>query len=51
LTEPGSKRPSAGPETAGDNRSFGVGLDVAVLLGVGVVFVIAGAWRFSKIEV
>jgi len=30
---------------------FGVGLDVAVLLGVGVLFVIAGAWRFSKIEV
>jgi ABC-2 type transport system permease protein len=30
---------------------FGVGLDVAVLLGVGVLFVLAGAWRFSKIEV
>ncbi len=30
---------------------FGVALDVAVLLGVGVLFVIAGAWRFSKIEV
>jgi ABC-2 type transport system permease protein len=30
---------------------FGVSTDVAVLLGVGVVFVIAGAWRFSKIEV
>src|SRR6266705_4866295 len=29
---------------------FGVALDVAVLLGVGVVFVVAGAWRFSKIE-
>src|SRR5213594_609829 len=29
---------------------FNVGLDVAVLLGVGVVFVAAGAWRFSKIE-
>src|SRR5216110_2565222 len=30
---------------------FGVALDIAVLLGVGVLFVIAGAWRFSKIEV
>ena len=30
---------------------FGVPIDVAVLLGVGVLFVIAGAWRFSKIEV
>jgi len=30
---------------------FGVPADVAVLLGVGVLFVIAGAWRFSKIEV
>src|SRR6266480_1714729 len=29
---------------------FGVALDIAVLLGVGVVFVVAGAWRFSKIE-
>ena len=29
---------------------FGVALDVAVLLGVGVLFVAAGAWRFSKIE-
>ncbi len=29
---------------------FGLGVDVAVLLGVGVVFVAAGAWRFSKIE-
>src|SRR2546428_2885440 len=28
---------------------FGVALDVAVLLGVGVLFVAAGAWRFSKI--
>ena len=33
------------------NTHFGVATDVAVLLGVGVVFVIAGAWRFSKIEV
>jgi len=35
-------------------KSFGVVLsvafDVAVLLGVGVVFVAAGAWRFSRIE-
>jgi ABC-2 type transport system permease protein len=30
---------------------FGVALDVLVLIGVGVVFVAAGAWRFSKIEV
>jgi ABC-2 type transport system permease protein len=30
---------------------FGVLLDVLVLLGVGVVFVTAGAWRFSKMEV
>lgn len=30
---------------------FGVGLDIAVLVGVGVLFVTAGAWRFSKIEV
>ena len=29
---------------------FGVALDVAVLVGVGVLFVLAGAWRFSKIE-
>jgi len=29
---------------------FGVALDVGVLLGVGLVFVIFGAWRFSKIE-
>ena len=29
---------------------FGVGVDVAVLLGVGVLFVVLGAWRFSKIE-
>jgi ABC-2 type transport system permease protein len=30
---------------------FGVPLDVAVLLGVGILFVTAGAWRFSKLEV
>jgi ABC-2 type transport system permease protein len=30
---------------------FGVAVDVAVLVGVGVLFVAAGAWRFSKIEV
>ena len=30
---------------------FGVPVDVAVLLGVGVLFVSAGAWRFSKLEV
>src|SRR5919197_5977951 len=30
---------------------FGVAVDVGVLVGVGVLFVIAGAWRFSKIEV
>jgi ABC-2 type transport system permease protein len=30
---------------------FGVGVDIAVLVGVGVLFVGAGAWRFSKIEV
>ena len=30
---------------------FGVPLDVGVLLGVGVLFVAAGAWRFSKMEV
>src|SRR5437879_2218340 len=29
---------------------FGVALDVAVLVGVGVLFVLAGAWRFSKVE-
>ena len=29
---------------------FGVALDVAVLLGVGVLFVVFGAWRFSKLE-
>jgi ABC-2 type transport system permease protein len=29
---------------------FGVGVDIAVLLGVGILFVVAGAWRFSKIE-
>src|SRR6059036_1779917 len=32
------------------NSHFGVAFDVAVLLGVGVLFVAAGAWRFSKIE-
>src|SRR3989475_3672531 len=31
------------------NSHFGVAFDVAVLLGVGVLFVAAGAWRFSKI--
>jgi len=30
---------------------FGLPLDVGVLLSVGVLFVLAGAWRFSKIEV
>jgi ABC-2 type transport system permease protein len=30
---------------------FGLALDVGVLLSVGVLFVLAGAWRFSKIEV
>lgn len=30
---------------------FGIPLDVSVLLGVGVLFVTAGAWRFSKLEV
>jgi ABC-2 type transport system permease protein len=29
---------------------FGVVWDVAVLVGVGVLFVVLGAWRFSKIE-
>ena len=33
------------------NTHFGVTLDVGVLVGVGILFVIAGAWRFSKIEV
>lgn len=33
------------------NSHFGVPMDVSVLLGVGILFVIAGAWRFSKIEV
>jgi ABC-2 type transport system permease protein len=30
---------------------FGLPLDVGVLLAVGVLFVLAGAWRISKIEV
>jgi ABC-2 type transport system permease protein len=30
---------------------FSIAFDVGVLLGVGVLFVAAGAWRFSKIEV
>jgi len=30
---------------------FGLPLDIGVLLAVGVLFVLAGAWRFSKIEV
>ena len=30
---------------------FGVSFDVLVLLVIGVLFVIAGAWRFSKLEV
>src|SRR6266403_1511239 len=29
---------------------FGVALDVGVLLGAGILFVIFGAWRFSKLE-
>lgn len=29
---------------------FGLAIDLAVLVGVGVLFVAAGAWRFSKIE-
>jgi len=29
---------------------FGVALDIAVLAAVGIVFVMFGAWRFSKIE-
>jgi len=29
---------------------FGVALDLAVLFGVGVLFVAVGAWRFSRIE-
>ena len=29
---------------------FGVGVDIAVLVGVGALFVVGGAWRFSKIE-
>ena len=29
---------------------FGIALDLAVLAAVGCVFVVAGAWRFSKIE-
>ncbi len=29
---------------------FGILLDITVLLGVGVLFVALGAWRFSKIE-
>src|SRR5205809_89554 len=33
-----------------ESAHFGVACDVAVLLGVGVLFVAAGAWRFSKIE-
>ena len=33
-----------------ERAHFGVAVDVAVLLAVGVVFVAAGAWRFSKIE-
>ena len=29
---------------------FGLAIDLTVLVGVGVLFVAAGAWRFSKIE-
>jgi len=29
---------------------FGVVLDLAVLVGVGILFVLFGAWRFSKLE-
>jgi ABC-2 type transport system permease protein len=32
------------------NAHFGLAFDIAVLLGVGVLFVAAGAWRFSRIE-
>ena len=31
--------------------AFGIGIDLAVLVGVGAVLLILGAWRFSKIEV
>ena len=37
--------------TMSGTSHFGIPLDVGVLLGVGVVFVTAGAWRFSKLEV
>jgi ABC-2 type transport system permease protein len=37
--------------TMSGTSHFGILLDVSVLLGVGVVFVTAGAWRFSKLEV
>jgi ABC-2 type transport system permease protein len=37
--------------TMSGTSHFGVPFDVAVLLAVGVVFVTAGAWRFSKLEV
>jgi len=40
-----------GTMLGGGASHFGVALDVSVLLGVGALFVIAGAWRFSKIEV
>jgi ABC-2 type transport system permease protein len=29
---------------------FGIAVDLAVLFGVAVLFVLFGAWRFSKIE-
>jgi ABC-2 type transport system permease protein len=30
--------------------AFGIGVDLAVLIGVGTILLILGAWRFSKIE-
>src|SRR3954454_4304418 len=30
--------------------AFGIGIDLAVLIGVGSILLILGAWRFSKIE-
>ena len=36
--------------SGGEATQFGVAVDVAVLVAVGVVALSAGAWRFSKIE-
>jgi len=34
-----------------DKGHYGAGIDFEVLVGVAAVFIVIGAWRFSKIEI